>query len=49
MNALLELTYHTFIGVPLCLVFVSMGLLLCLTILGLPLGLTLIAAGFKAL
>lgn len=46
---MLELGYHVFIGVPLCLLFVTFGLLFCLTILGLPIGLTLIAAGFKAL
>jgi len=49
VSALLELAYHVFVGVPLCLAFVTMGLLFCLTILGLPLGLTLIAAGVKAL
>jgi uncharacterized membrane protein YccF (DUF307 family) len=48
MSAALELADHVFIGVPLCLVFVTVGLLFCLTILGLPIGLTLIAAGFKA-
>jgi len=45
----LELAYHIFIGLPLCFALVSVGLLFCLTILGLPIGLTLIAAGFKAL
>jgi uncharacterized membrane protein YccF (DUF307 family) len=44
-----ELLYHLFIGLPLCLLLVTAGLLFCLTILGLPIGLTLIAAGFKAL
>jgi uncharacterized membrane protein YccF (DUF307 family) len=44
-----ELLYHLFVGIPLCLGLVTLGLLLCLTILGLPVGLTLIAAGFKAL
>jgi len=43
------LLYHVFAGLPLCLGLVTVGLLLCLTILGLPIGLTLIAAGFKAL
>ena len=41
--------YHLFIGVPTCLLFVTVGLLLCVTIIGLPLGVTLIAAGIKAL
>ena len=49
MNVLLELAYHVFIGVPLCVMLVAFGLLWCLTIIGLPVGLTLIAAGFKAL
>jgi uncharacterized membrane protein YccF (DUF307 family) len=45
----IELLYHVFIGLPLCLVLVTFGLLFCMTILGLPVGVTLIAAGFKAL
>lgn len=49
LSAFLELAYHVFVGVPLCLVLVTMGLLFCLTVLGFPIGLTLIAAGFKAL
>ena len=49
MNVILELGYHVFVGIPLCFVLVTLGLLYCLTIIGLPAGLTLIAAGFKAL
>lgn len=45
----MRLLYHLFVGVPACLMLVTVGLLFCLTILGLPIGLTLIAAGFKAL
>lgn len=45
----MALLYHLFVGIPLCLVLVTAGLLFCLTILGLPVGLTLIAAGVKAL
>ena len=45
----LELAYHIFVGIPLCFFLVSAGLLLCLTLIGLPAGLTLMAAGFKAL
>ena len=45
----MELLYHLFVGLPFCLVLVTVGLLFCMTILGLPIGLTLIAAGFKAL
>ena len=49
MSAFLELAYHVFVGILLCLALVTVGLVFCLTILGLPVGLTLMAAGFKAL
>jgi uncharacterized membrane protein YccF (DUF307 family) len=49
MNAFLELAYHVLVGIPLCFALVTFGLLFCVTIVGLPVGLTLIAAGFKAL
>ena len=45
----MRILYHLFVGVPAFLVLVTAGLLFCLTVLGLPIGLTLIAAGFKAL
>jgi len=45
----MRLLYHLLVGAPVCLVLVTAGLLFCVTILGLPIGLTLIAAGFKAL
>ena len=45
----MRLFYHLIVGIPLCMALVTVGLLFCLTILGLPVGLTLIAAGFKAL
>jgi hypothetical protein len=45
----MRLLYHLVVGFPVCLMLVTVGLFLCLTVLGLPLGLTLIAAGFKAL
>jgi uncharacterized membrane protein YccF (DUF307 family) len=45
----MRVLYHLVVGVPVCLVLVTFGLLFCLTVLGLPIGLTLIAAGFKAL
>jgi len=45
----MHLLYHLFIGLPVCLGLVTVGLLFCLTIVGLPVGLTLMAAGFKAL
>jgi hypothetical protein len=41
------LLYTLVIGIPLCAVLVTVGLLLCATVIGLPVGLTLIAVGFK--
>ena len=41
--------YTLFVGMPLCLVAVTFGLLACMTIVGLPIGITLIATGIKAL
>ncbi len=41
--------YTLFVGMPLCLVAVTFGLLACMTIVGLPIGITLIAIGIKAL
>lgn len=43
------LIYTLFIGIPLCVVLVAAGLALCATVLGIPIGLTLIALGFKYL
>ena len=43
------LFYTLFIGVPLCVVLVAVGLFLCVTVIGLPIGLTLIALGFRYL
>jgi hypothetical protein len=34
---------------PLCILCVSVGLFLCLTIIGIPVGLTIMAIGFKYL
>ena len=48
MSTFLELAYHVFLGIPLCFALVTFGLLFCLTILGLPLGIALIAAGVKS-
>ena len=45
----MRLLYHLVVGVPACLVLVTVGLFFCLTVIGLPVGLTLIAAGFKTL
>lgn len=41
--------YTIFVGIPYCLVMVTLGLLLCVTIIGIPAGLTCIALGFKGL
>jgi uncharacterized membrane protein YccF (DUF307 family) len=38
-----------FFRIPLCLIAVTFGLFACMTIIGLPFGLTLIALGFKSL
>jgi uncharacterized membrane protein YccF (DUF307 family) len=43
------LLYTLVVGIPLCLVAVTFGMFLCLTIVRLPFGLTLIALGFKSL
>ena len=45
----MPLLYPLFVGIPLCLVAVTFGLLACLTIVGIPIGITLIALGVKAL
>ena len=44
-NPLLNLCYHLFFGIPFCLVCMGAGILLCCTIIGIPAGLTIIAAG----
>jgi uncharacterized membrane protein YccF (DUF307 family) len=41
--------YTLFVGIPLCVGMVTLGLLLCATIIGLPAGLTCIALGFNVL
>jgi uncharacterized membrane protein YccF (DUF307 family) len=43
------LIYTLVIGIPLCATLVTVGLILCATIIGIPVGLTLIALGFKYL
>lgn len=42
------LLYTLFFGRPYCVAMVTVGLLLCATVIGIPLGLTCIA-GFKGL
>lgn len=41
------LAYTVFIGLPLCVALVTAGLLLCATILGIPVGIAFMAIGFK--
>jgi uncharacterized membrane protein YccF (DUF307 family) len=43
------LLYALLIGIPLCAMLVTAGLILCATIIGIPVGITLIALGFKYL
>jgi len=45
----MNLIYTPLIGFPLCLFCVTFGLMLCCTIILIPLGLTLMALGFKLL
>ena len=49
LPAMAAVLYTLFVGMPLCLVAVAFGLLACMTIVGLPIGITLIAMGIKAL
>jgi uncharacterized membrane protein YccF (DUF307 family) len=46
---LVRLLYVLFIGIPLCLICMTIGVLFCLTSLGIPIGLTFFALGFKLL
>jgi uncharacterized membrane protein YccF (DUF307 family) len=43
------LLYTLLVGVWLCIAFVTVGLLLCITVVGIPFGVTMIALGFKYL
>jgi uncharacterized membrane protein YccF (DUF307 family) len=43
------LLYTVFIGIPICMTCMCVGLLLCVTIIGIPAGLTLMALGVKYL
>jgi uncharacterized membrane protein YccF (DUF307 family) len=45
----LEILYTLLIGLPLCLFAVTLGVFLCFTIIGLPLGIALIYAGLRSL
>lgn len=41
--------YTLCFGIPFCLAMVTLGLLVCATVIGIPVGLTSIALGFKGL
>jgi hypothetical protein len=43
------LAYTLLVGIPLCTALVTFGLLLCVTVVGTPVGVTMIALGFKYL
>ena len=42
-----NLVYTLLIGIPACVILMAVGTLLCLTVIGIPLGLTCFALGFK--
>ena len=42
-----NLVYTLFVGIPACVMLMTVGSILCLTVIGIPLGLTLLALGFK--
>jgi uncharacterized membrane protein YccF (DUF307 family) len=41
--------YTLFVGIPYCVAMITLGLLLCATVIGIPIGLTCIALGIKGL
>lgn len=41
--------YTLFVGIPFCIAMCAVGTVLCVTIIGIPLGLTCFALGMKAL
>jgi uncharacterized membrane protein YccF (DUF307 family) len=43
------LLYTFLVGIPMCMCLVALGLFLCVTIIGIPAGLTAIALGFRYL
>ena len=42
-----NLVYTLFVGIPVCVMLMTVGMILCLTVIGIPLGLTCFALGFK--
>ncbi len=42
-----NLVYTIFVGIPVCVALMALGAILCVTIIGIPVGLTCFALGFK--
>ena len=42
-----NLLYTLLVGIPLCVLLMAVGMLFCLTVIGIPLGLTCFAPGFR--
>ena len=47
METLFRILYVPFVGIPLCLMLMTFGLFLCLTIIGIPVGLVCFALGVR--
>jgi uncharacterized membrane protein YccF (DUF307 family) len=47
--AMFHLLYTVCIGIPLCLMLMTAGVVMCMTILGIPIGLTFFALGHQVL
>jgi len=45
----MRILYTIFVGIPMSIACMTAGLLLCCTIIGIPIGLTLFASGSKVL
>lgn len=45
----MNLIYVPFIGFPLCVCCMAVGVLCCLTIVGIPIGLAFFALGFRVI
>lgn len=41
--------YTLFVGIPLCVGLMAVGVVLCVTVIGIPLGLTCFALGAKVI
>ena len=47
METLFRILYVPFVGIPLCLMLMTFGLFLCLTVIGIPAGLVCFALGVR--